>query len=77
MLQQRRVLNSYTVVRNTFIEVEHADQIYDDATNQILASTPHRCTYAPGDDVSTLEAEIQQIAAIVWTPEVIAAYQQN
>ncbi len=31
--------------------------------------------FAPGSDVSAMPANVQAVAAVVWTPEVIAAYE--
>jgi hypothetical protein len=42
-----------------------------------VGKTYHRHVCAPGDDVSNDCPEMQAIAAALWTPEVIAAYQAN
>ena len=33
----------------------------------------HRQVFVPGDDVSVAPQEVQAIAAVLWTPEVVAA----
>jgi hypothetical protein len=42
-----------------------------------VGKTYHRHVYAPGDDVSGDCAELQAVAAALWTPEVIEAYQAS
>lgn len=42
-----------------------------------LARTHHRHAVVPGDDVSGEIQEVQDIAAVLWTDEVIAAYQAS
>jgi hypothetical protein len=39
-----------------------------------LARNHHRHSVAPGDDVTGEAQEVQDIAAALWTTEVIAAY---
>ena len=42
-----------------------------------VGKTYHRHVRAPGDDVSDDCPELQAVAASLWTPEVIAAYQAS
>ena len=42
-----------------------------------LARTHHRHVVVPGDDVSGEVQEVQDIASVLWTDEVIAAYQAS
>ena len=42
-----------------------------------LARNHHRHVVHPGDDVSGEPNEVQLIAAALWTPEVIAAYEAS
>ena len=37
----------------------------------------HREVFTPGSDVSAAPGEVQAIAAALWTPEVIAAYEAS
>ena len=37
----------------------------------------HRSLFMPGDDVSGQPQEVQDIAAAVWTAEVVAAYEAS
>lgn len=42
-----------------------------------VGRTYHRHVRNPGDDVSEDCAELQAVAAALWTPEVVAAYQSH
>jgi hypothetical protein len=42
-----------------------------------VGRTYHRHVRVPGEDVSSDCAEVQAVAAALWTPEVIAAYQAS
>jgi hypothetical protein len=42
-----------------------------------VGRTYHRHVRVPGDDVSEDCAELQAVAAALWTPEVIEAYQAS
>jgi hypothetical protein len=42
-----------------------------------VGKTYHRHVRAPGDDVSEDCAELQAVAAALWTPDVIAAYRTS
>ena len=69
--------------------LEYKEEIFPDQTISIrtttvveedgveLARNHHRHVVHPGDDVSGEVQEVQDIAAALWTPEVIAAYQAS
>jgi hypothetical protein len=57
------------------IQCRRADIIEKDGTE--VGRTYHRHCRAPGDDVSEDCAELQAVAAALWTPEVIVAYQAS
>ena len=61
------------VNENKSIGVRRADVILKDGTE--VARSYHRVCYMPGADVKAEPAEVQAVAAAVWTPEVIAAYE--
>jgi len=42
-----------------------------------VGKTYHRHVRVPGDDVSEDCAELQAVASVLWTPEVIAAYKAS
>jgi len=67
---QIEVIPPYSV-----IQCRRADIIEKDGVE--VGKTYHRHVYVPGDDVSDDCPELQAIAAVLWTPAVIAAYQAS
>jgi len=61
------------ILPNQIIQVRRADVIKKDGVE--VGRTYHRNTVVPGQDVSDQPAEVQAIAAALWTEEVVAAYE--
>ena len=59
----------------SIIQCRRADIIEKDGVE--VGKTYHRHTRAPGEDVSDDCEELQAVAAALWTPEVIAAYEAS
>jgi len=59
----------------SIIQCRRADIIERDGVE--VGKTYHRHCRVPGDDVSDDCPELQAVAAALWTPEVIAAYQAS
>jgi hypothetical protein len=59
----------------SIIQCRRADIIEKDGVE--VGKTYHRHTRAPGEDVRDDCAELQAVAAVLWTPEVIAAYEAS
>lgn len=59
----------------SIIQCRRADIIEKDGV--LVGKTYHRHVRVPGEDVSDDCAELQAVAAALWTPEVIAAYQAS
>lgn len=59
----------------SIIQCRRADIIEKDG--QLVGKTYHRHTRAPGEDVSDDCAELQAVAAALWTTEVVDAYQTH
>ena len=57
------------------IQCRRADIVEKDGVE--IGRTYHRHVRNPGDDVSEDCAELQAVAAALWTPEVVAAYQSH
>ena len=60
---------------NSSIGVRRADIVSKDGVE--IARSYHRSLFNPGDDLSGQPQEVQDIAAVVWTDEVIAAYKAS
>jgi hypothetical protein len=72
-LTKEQVIDKVEVVENGTIQVRQVTRIKEDGKE--LSSSYHRWAYAPGSDISEQPANVQAIAQVAWTAEVIAAYQ--
>jgi len=61
------------ILPNQTIQIRRADIVKKDGVE--VGRTYHRSVVVPGQNVSDQPAEVQAIAAALWTGEVIAAYQ--
>ena len=59
----------------SIIQCRRADIIYRNGKE--IARSYHRHTCVPGSDVSHDCAEVQAVAAALWTPEIVAAYEAS
>ena len=60
---------------NASIGVRRADIISKEGVE--IARSYHRSNFMPGDDLSEQPQEVQDIAAVVWTDDAIAAYKAS
>jgi hypothetical protein len=60
---------------HSIIQCRRADIVEKDGVE--VGRTYHRHVRVPGDDVSNDCAELQAVAAALWTQEVIGAYQAS
>ncbi len=71
-LEEVKVIDKIEVVENGTLQVREVTRILKDGEQ--IAQTYHRWLFAPGSDVSEMPANVQAIASVVWTQEVIDAY---
>ena len=63
------------ILPNQVIQIRTTTVVEEDGVE--LARNHHRHIVAPGDDVSGEVQEVQDIAAALWTQDVIDAYQAS
>ena len=63
------------ILPNQTIQLRVATVVERDGVE--VGRTYHRSVYAPGEDVTEAPAEVQAIASVLWTPEVVAAYEAS
>ena len=68
-------VDEITVTENGIILVRTATKVFDGEKE--LAVSYERTSLVPGQDVSTQPSNVQTIANLTWTPEVIATYQAS
>ena len=61
------------ILPNQVIQIRTTTVVEEDGVE--LARNHHRHVVVPGDDVTGEVQEVQDIAAALWTEEVVAAYQ--
>jgi len=59
----------------SIIQCRRADIVLKDGVE--IARGYHRTVYSPGDDVSEAPQEVQDVAAALWTPELIEDYKES
>jgi DNA-binding transcriptional LysR family regulator len=72
-LQEVKVIDQITVTENGIVLYREATRILKDAEQ--IAQTYHRSSLTPGQDLTGQPANVVAICNVVWTDEVIAAYQ--
>jgi len=73
-LTEKNIIDKIEVLENGIIQVRQATIVERDGVE--IAKNYHRWTLTPGQDLTGQEQRVIDIATAVWTPEVVAAYQQ-
>jgi len=66
-------IDQITVTENGIVLYREATRIMED--NNEISKTFHRSSLTPGQDLTGIPANVAAICNVVWTAEVIAAYQ--
>ena len=72
-LTKEQAIDKIEFTEKGILHVRQITRIMEDG-NQ-LSSSYHRWSFAPGEDISEMPANVQAIAAAAWTDKVIADYQ--
>ncbi len=72
-LEKQTVIDQVEITRDGHVQVRKADLILEDGKE--IAKNYHRHVLSPGDDTATEDKLVRDVAALVWTPEVITAYE--
>ena len=76
-LEELQLTDKIEVTQNGSLQIRHRHSIVDADTGEEKAASFHRHVLAPADDVSGECERVKAVAAAVWTPECIAAYQAS
>jgi hypothetical protein len=74
-LTEQSVVDKIEVVENGIVQARTAYRVLRDG--EVIATTFHRHTIAPGQDYSGEDVRVQAICAAAHTPEVIEAYEAS
>ena len=75
MLTKETIIDQITVCENGIVLYREATRIMEDGVQ--LSQTYHRTSLTPGQDIADQPQKVQDICNAAWTPEVIAAYQEQ
>jgi hypothetical protein len=76
-LEEITLTDKIEVIQNGSLQIRHRHAIIDTETGEEKAASFHRHVANPGDDVTGECDRVKAVAAAVWTPECIAAYQAS
>jgi len=71
-IEKIKVVDQITATESGHILFREATRIVEDGVQ--LSESYHRSSLAPDSDLTGAPASVAAIAAVVWTPEVVAAY---
>ena len=74
-LEKKIEIDKIEIVENGILQIRQITRIIEDGEQ--LSSSYHRWSYPPGSDISDQPENIQAIAKLIWTKDVIAAYKQK
>lgn len=74
-LTERKIIDLIEVLPTGHLQVREVNIIEKEGA--VIAKTFHRHVLSPGDDISDKEQRIKNIAAAVWTEEILLAYQSS
>jgi hypothetical protein len=72
-LTKEIAVDQITVTENGTVLVREVTRIMEDGNE--LSKQYHRSSFAPSSDVSAQPQNVQDICNVVWTQEIITAYQ--
>jgi hypothetical protein len=67
------IVDQITVVEFGIVLFREATRIMEDGEQ--ISKTYHRSSLVPGQDLTGVPDNVKVIADVVWTPEVVSAYQ--
>lgn len=71
-LTETKAIDQITVTENGTVLYREATRIMRDG--EVIATTNHRTSLTPGQDLTGQPAQVAAIAQAAWTPEVVEAY---
>jgi DNA-binding transcriptional LysR family regulator len=72
-LTKVKVIDQITVTEGGAVLYREATRILEDGVE--LSKTYHRTSLVPGQDLSGVPDNVVAICHVVWTPEIVAAFQ--
>ena len=73
MLTEKYVYDAITIFEDGQLQIRRSRRVFDGA--EMIAEQYHRHVIAPGDPTTAEDARVRAVAALLWTPQVIADYE--
>ena len=73
MYSEESVIDTINARDTGHIEIRTSNRVLKDGV--VISTTYHRHVLAPGDDLATQDERVAAIAAVSWTPDIVAAYE--
>ena len=74
LLTKETIVDQITVTENGVVLYREATKIMED--DKELNKSYHRSSLVPGQDLTGIPANVVAICNVVWTPAIIAAYEE-
>ena len=75
MLTELTTISAITILEEGQLQVRRSRRVFDGP--DMIAEQYHRHVLAPGDDVLAEDARVRAVAALLWTPNVVAEYERQ
>lgn len=75
LIEQKKIDKIEIVGDFKHIQVRECIEIVDDTTNEVKAQNYHRTVVMCGDDAKAAEFGVDNITAVLWTPEIREAWE--
>jgi len=74
-LSKETTVDQITILENGIVLIRETIKIFDSETE--VNKQYHRISLTPGQNISDQPKQVQDICNLVWTPEVVAVYQEQ
>ena len=72
MLTEQTTISAITILEDGQLQIRRSRRVFDGT--EMIAEQYHRHVLAPGDVLTGQDARVRAVAALLWTPQVIADY---
>ncbi len=75
MFSEKSVIDRIEILEDGQMQIRRANKVYRDGVE--IAKEYHRHCLAPGDNIAMQDKRVADVAAAVWTAEVVTAYKDS
>lgn len=74
-LTKQEVTDKIEILEDGVVQIRRATRIFDDGV--LVSETFKRAVLEPGQNIAAESGRVRQVCAAVWTPQVVADYQEK